>query len=340
MEKASIIAALRALDTIDSAHSVMVIGDTIIDEIVDCDAVGLAAEAPAVKVLHRSTTQVLGGAAGIAVACASLGCRVTYVTDVERPSVISPLLACIDDRIDWICIHSMLRNSVTVKRRYYANRGSTRCLLLYVCIDERANDAYEDVDAKHAWDEALDEICNVRTVVIADYRLGMFTHERARALLACIKGTSHAHTIVTSQMTSHECNLGWYNRADVICGNVSEIDAFFKSVDVSNIVELSNVLDASVCMTCGGSGVELVTRGARVSQRITPIECSSSITTNTIGAGDAFVAGMAACLPQNDIVAAAALATCVGQLRAELGVIAFPNRDDVYSLLCRGLNDK
>ena len=70
---------IKVLDDFEKIR-VLVIGDTIIDEYVDCDPVGISQEDPTIVVRPNESKFFLGGASIVAAHAKSLGANVEYIT--------------------------------------------------------------------------------------------------------------------------------------------------------------------------------------------------------------------------------------------------------------------
>ena len=70
---------LTKLENLSKSH-VLVLGDTIVDQYVACDPVGMSNEAPVVVVKELETRDYIGGAAIVAAHVAGLGARCSYLS--------------------------------------------------------------------------------------------------------------------------------------------------------------------------------------------------------------------------------------------------------------------
>ena len=77
---------LECIDKFKNA-SLLVIGDTIVDQYVACDALGMSAEAPVVVVRELDTREYAGGAAVVAMHVSALGCLL-YTSPSPRDATI------------------------------------------------------------------------------------------------------------------------------------------------------------------------------------------------------------------------------------------------------------
>jgi rfaE bifunctional protein kinase chain/domain len=74
---------LECIDKFEDA-SLLVLGDTIIDQYVACDALGMSAEAPIVVVRELDTREYAGGAAVVAMHVSALGAKCRYLSVVGQ----------------------------------------------------------------------------------------------------------------------------------------------------------------------------------------------------------------------------------------------------------------
>jgi len=83
LQKLKMDGLLECLDKFKDA-SLLVIGDTIIDQYVACDALGMSAEAPVVVVRELDTREYAGGAAVVALHVSALGAKCRYLSVVGQ----------------------------------------------------------------------------------------------------------------------------------------------------------------------------------------------------------------------------------------------------------------
>ena len=74
---------LECIEKFEDA-SLLVIGDTIIDQYVACDALGMSAEAPVVVVRELDTREYAGGAAVVAMHVSALGAKCRFLSVVGQ----------------------------------------------------------------------------------------------------------------------------------------------------------------------------------------------------------------------------------------------------------------
>jgi rfaE bifunctional protein kinase chain/domain len=108
---------LECIDKFRDA-SLLVIGDTIIDQYVACDALGMSAEAPIVVVRELDTREYAGGAAVVAMHVSTLGAKCRYLSVVGQ-DINANLVATELDRLH--VEHTLIEDNsrpTTFKIRY------------------------------------------------------------------------------------------------------------------------------------------------------------------------------------------------------------------------------
>ena len=101
-----------------SNSKLVVIGDTIVDNYVACDALGMSAEAPVLVVKELENREFIGGAAIVASHVAALGAKCHYISVVgkdDQSNMVSKSLIGQDIGIDLIVDES---RPTTYKTRY------------------------------------------------------------------------------------------------------------------------------------------------------------------------------------------------------------------------------
>ena len=108
------------LDVLDrlSQVSVLIIGDTIVDQYVACDAVGMSAEAPIIVVRELESRNYLGGSGIVAAHSRALGARSHYLSVVGDDLHADTVRQQLDDfKVDYSLINDISRPT-TLKKRY------------------------------------------------------------------------------------------------------------------------------------------------------------------------------------------------------------------------------
>lgn len=148
---------------------ILVIGDSIVDRYVDCDPLGLSAEAPVIVVKEKGEETFAGGAAVVASHVASLG------GDCSLISVVG------EDPSKYIIIESLKSCGVSNYLVTVANRPTTLKTRFIVENQKlfrttRLEDTQIDPDTEAAIIEAVKSIAHkIDVVIVSDFNYGVIT---------------------------------------------------------------------------------------------------------------------------------------------------------------------
>lgn len=268
---------------------VLVVGESILDEYVYCDALGKSAKEPILALRYLSRELYAGGILAIGNHLADFCDRVELLT----------YLGTIDSREDFIRtllkpnVHPMFLyksdSPTVVKRRYVDKYLVTKLFEVYEINDELLNEA-EDEALCGALESCLPE-CDV--VIVADFGHGLLT-PRAVDILS----TKAKFLAVNTQINA--ANIGFhtiskYKHADYICIHEGEIrlDHRSRRGDIKELVKnISRRLACpTIMVTRGKHGTLLYRDGEGFS------ECPSFAirVVDRVGAGDAVLALTSLC---------------------------------------------
>ena len=146
---------------------VAVVGDTIVDEYVACDPLGMSEEDPTIVVTPISTERFVGGAAIVAAHAARLGGRVTYVSvvgDDEAGRYVAGELGRMDVASRLVVDDS---RPTTVKQRY---RTQGKTLLRVSRLSQRSIDPAQQDEVVEAARAALGR---ADLMIFSDFNYGV-----------------------------------------------------------------------------------------------------------------------------------------------------------------------
>ena len=292
--------ALRGEEIADSAiaglvplfgrHTVLVLGDVMLDRYVSGEVSRISPEAP-IPVLRVTGSRVtLGGAANVAHNVAALGARAILLgvigTD-DAGAEIERLVATAGDNFD-ARLFATPRRPTTIKTRFI--RGSHQLLR----VDDETVEALDDDAAAKVgqrFEQAIKE-CDI--VVLSDYAKGVLC-DRVLGMVVSLARTARRPVIADPKRTSFEA----YRNVTILTPNAHEV-THATGVDASSDdgaeAAARIALDAAACeavlITRSENGLTLVRRGKPVLHLPARVQEVSDVT----GAGDTFVAALAAAL--------------------------------------------
>lgn len=273
--------------------TVLVVGETILDEYIYCDAIGKSAKEPILAMRYLSREMNAGGILAIGNHVADFCNRIELLTYL---GTTNPHEEFVRRRLKPDIRPTFIYKSdspTIIKRRYIENYPLSKVLEVYEINDELLNE--QEDDAFCAALEARLPECDL--VIVADYGHGLIS-PRAAELLA----NKAPFLAVNTQMNA--ANIGFhtvskYRRADYICIQEGEIRLDYRSRkgELKDLVrDLSRRLACSTVMvTRGKHGTLLYRDGAGF------FECPSFAVhvVDRMGAGDAVLAVTSLCTAQH-----------------------------------------
>jgi|688.fasta_scaffold54395_7 bifunctional ADP-heptose synthase (sugar kinase/adenylyltransferase) len=178
----------------------LIIGDTIVDQYIFTQALGLSLESPCIKTKFINSQSMYGGAANVARIASYLGAEVSFITSVSK---ITEYQLSTQYQIKVINIKEPKDN---IKSRYFIQKQNT--IYQYLQI----NDCMENQqEANLVLDQDYD------TIAFSDYRLGLIDQN----ILNIIKD-KNTTTYAASQVSSNNPNFELYNWVNHIVCNEEE----------------------------------------------------------------------------------------------------------------------
>jgi len=310
------------------ATRIMVIGDTIVDRYIDCEALGISAEAPVLVVRENSEKLYVGGAAVVAsqIAQFSNSCKFVSVIgdDAEAKFVtkklgtcsIFPFFATEQDR------------PTTLKTRFLVdNQKVFRSTRL---IDSELNSETEGV----LIDLIEKEILSTDLIVISDFNYGVIS----RKILKKIQKLCKAHNCMLVgdlQCSSQYGSILKFTDFTLLCPTEKEarIALHDKASGVESIAQrlIRNTNTRKLLLKLGQEGFILYDTDLKSENYRVSFPALSAAAIDVTGAGDSMLAIAALVLAsKQDFIIAGALGACIAALTVEtLGNTAIsPDRLD------------
>ena len=252
-----------------SSNRVFVIGDLIIDEDINCDAVGLSLESPTLKCTHNSTKKTLGGSGNVVMNLSELDRSVGYMTICTDDDVKQIL----DDKnISYFKLRT--EKKTTVKQRYYVNRGELA--YKYMQINYSDNDPISKETENDACLILSEVLPNYDSVIISDYRCGLLTTKIIKHIID-VCDINLIPVIVNTQISD------WGNKKSLSYKKFNGCDLIIANKQESEYIDI----DSSYITTLGADGAQFVCNKRDL---VMNVEGVKSNVKDTCGAGDAFTA--------------------------------------------------
>lgn len=271
-------------------NSILVIGDSIIDHDVYCEATGLSLETPTLKTRLVEEKYLYGGAANVVEHLLALDTPVTFITGVGSDEFTSVLL-------DFGTHKSLDLRPISyhganlVKSRYWVKRGTDR----YKTLQINRGDKMNNHDILHTVKKLLSATHHMWTgfpinkAVLVDYGNGMFSDINKTQRLVKLLKSNGIEVISSCQKSDRETFFSGLTESDLICMNKYESEAYTKALGADHISILSRRLSVDICVTDGDKGSTYYSNGETKEYSSVKVECVDSC-----GAGDAFLAALVA----------------------------------------------
>lgn len=272
---------------------VLVIGDTIVDEYISCDAVGLSREDPTVVVRPLSSDKYIGGAGIVAGHARSLGGEVTFLTAIgrdEQGSLALKLLA--DYGVETIAEIDDTRPT-THKKRY---RAQDRTMLRVNTFSEiEISDNIQNL----IYDAAVKKIQDVDLIILSDFNYGILPQPLVERISNAAK-LHRVHIVADSQTSSQIGDISRYIGMSLVTPTEHEVRVALRDTSSGLAQISSDLIQKAVCenliVTLGAEGIFMQSKDRDKDRWLTDrLPALNSLPRDAAGAGDALMvtAGLA-----------------------------------------------
>lgn len=264
---------------------VLVVGETIIDKYVFCEALGKTSKDPILAFLRGEEESQLGGAIAVARHVAGLGAQTTLLSRLgtDQEGTETKLRLEEDHGISTIFQESAHTQTI-VKRRFVDQATGAKVFETYEMSDEPATETM-DSEFCSLLDSVMDRF---DLILIADYGHGLLSG-------TVLERLSNAQATIAVNTQSNAGNRGFnsisrYLRVDILCLNGSEVQLELKTKHAT-ITELMPGLGGDlgadwVAVTEGAKGLALWGKQKGVQQ----MPAFTEQVIDRVGAGDALFA--------------------------------------------------
>lgn len=263
---------------------ICVIGDSIIDKYIFCDALGMSKEDPTIVVNPITETTFLGGSSIVASHASKLGCntQLFYVTGQDDGhEFIQAKLK--EFGVEAICLIDQTRPT-TKKTRF---KVDTKTMLR---VNELRQHSIRESEIDHIYDRFAEKIDEIDLVVFSDFNYGCLPQELVRRISELCKRKS-IKIVADSQSSSQIGDISRFTDCVLVTPTEYEARLALKDSDSGLAVIAQNLIEKSryehLVLTLGTVGIFIQTTGnTRIKTDRLP-----SLNPNAVdvsGAGDAF----------------------------------------------------
>jgi len=295
----------------------LVIGDTIVDNYVACDAIGMSAEAPVLVVKELENKEFIGGAAVVASHVRALGAQCHYISVSGDDCQSNYVLSVLQDRGVQANIFIDNTRPTTYKTRYMVENQK-----LFRVSRIKEHQISEIIESKII-DKIIEIAPNIDGIMVSDFVYGVVTTK----IINTIRKLSKKYKIRLFgdlQCSSQVGKVTKFVEFDLI--TPTEKESRIALDDNENGIEwisnnlLSQTRSKNILMKLGSDGfIAYSNKNKKIKSQSFPALTSNPV--DVSGAGDSLFAAMSVSLSSgSDLFEASAIGACMASLAVnELG---------------------
>lgn len=265
--------------------NILVIGDTIIDEYITCDAIGMSQEDPTIVVTPISNKKFIGGAAIVASHAKTLGANVSYVSvlgDDENFEFTQNYLTSLG--IDTYLLKDSTRPT-TLKQRF---RAQNKTLLRVNHLKQ--HNISKDLEEK-ILENFVDDLEDYDLIIFSDFSYGVLTKNIIENITLYAKKKSIV-MVADSQSSSQIGDISKFKDMDIVTPTEREIRLSINDFE-SGLVVLSEKLHKKsnskyIFTTLGSEGI-LIYNSTQNELLTDNIQALNTNAKDVSGAGDSLL---------------------------------------------------
>lgn len=295
--------------------SLIVLGDTIVDQYAACEAIGMSAEAPVVVVRELEKKNFIGGAGVVAAHIRGLGARCNLVSVVGTDETADVVRDCLKQQGVTTALVSDSSRPTTFKKRYIVENQK----LFRV---SRLEDHNLDIEIEDRVIEQLERLApDSSGIVVSDFVYGVVT-PRILQVIHDLARKFNLMLIGDLQCSSQVGSITRFRNFSLLCPNEREARLALQDKE-SGLEQLSQRLvqltkTEQLVMKLGSDGFIAYERLASGEFNSQAFPALSVNPVDVAGAGDSLLAVFAAGLASGQrIMDIAALACCMASLAVE-----------------------
>ena len=277
-----------------SSLSVLVIGDTIVDEYITCEALGMSQEDPTIVVTPLANNKFIGGAAIVASHAATLGAKVKFISVVGEDENKSYVQNGLDKLGIDVSLCTDTTRPTTLKQRF---RAKEKTLLRVNHLKQHG--ISKDIETT-ILKKIQDSISDIDLILFSDFSYGVLTNTLINSItkLGVKNGILMA---ADSQSSSQVGDIAKFKNMSLVTPTEREIRLSLNDFK-SGLVVLSNKLAENthakyIFTTLGAEGL-MIYNNSKNELLTDNVNALGSVVKDVSGAGDSLLtcSAMALCV--------------------------------------------
>ncbi len=235
-----------------SKLNVLVIGDTIVDEYISCDPIGMSQEDATIVVSPISSQKFIGGAAIVASHAKTLGAKVSYISVIGEDE--NSLF--VNNYLEELNINTYLQNDstrcTTLKQRFRAN-GKTLLRVNHLKQHQLTSDLENKI---LTYFNTISQDLDI--VIFSDFSYGVLSNNIIDKISE-IAHNNHIKVVADSQSSSQVGDISKFKNMYIVTPTEREIRLALNDFESGLVVlgeKLSNKSNPKyICTTLGSEGI-------------------------------------------------------------------------------------
>ena len=267
-----------------SKLNVLVIGDTIIDEYITCDPVGMSQEDPTIVVTPLSNNKFIGGAAIVASHAKTLGAKVSYISVVGDDDNYEYTKEYLKNLGIYTKLYKDHTRPTTLKQRF---RAYNKTLLRVNHLKQH----YINKDFEKSILKKIKQIKKLDLIIFSDFSYGVLTKKLIEKI-STFAQENNISMAADSQSSSQVGDIAKFKNMDIVTPTEREIRLSINDFE-SGLVVLSKKLHKKsnpkyIFTTLGSEGVMIYNsnKNALLTDNIPALNNNAK---DVSGAGDSLI---------------------------------------------------
>lgn len=274
--------------------SVLVIGDTIVDEYITCEALGMSQEDPTIVVTPLANNKFIGGAAIVASHAATLGAKVKFISVVGEDENKSYVQNGLDKLGIDVSLCTDTTRPTTLKQRF---RAKEKTLLRVNHLKQHG--ISKDIETT-ILNKIQDSIADIDLILFSDFSYGVLTNTLINAITK-LGVKNGIYMAADSQSSSQVGDIAKFKNMSLVTPTEREIRLSLNDFK-SGLVVLSNKLAENthakyIFTTLGAEGL-MIYNNSKNELLTDNVNALGSVVKDVSGAGDSLLtcSAMALCV--------------------------------------------
>ena len=266
-----------------TTKNIVVIGDTIVDEYVECVPLGMSQEDPSIVVKPINSSTYIGGAAIVAAHAKSLGANVRFLTCLGKDNAGDFVAMQLEQLGILSQFYYPMYRPTTLKKRY---RAQGKTIMRLSELEETEIDF--DIQ-KQILDQLETFIGQADLIVLSDFSYGILSSEMVTKIIKiCIE--NNVQYIADSQSSSQLGDISKFKNSLLLAPTEREAKLALKNNNLgitSTCNNLMQVLDIdNLIVTLGELGVYIQTNNIEDNWKTDEIGALNKVPIDPAGCGD------------------------------------------------------